>query len=174
MDIQAFNAIASRLRPALRDAAGRWLADAPRGCDEPDDIVQDTLLRLWSVRESLDSYRSIEALAMVAARRMAIDAIRRSGARPAESLTAEADAIDPSTLPDEAADEAFNASLVSALLARLPDRQAAIVRMHHADGLSNTEIAELTGMTEGNVRTALSRGRRRIRELYLSSSSTAI
>lgn len=66
MDITGFNTLASQLRPRLHEAASRWLAEAPRGCDTPDDVVQDTLLRLWAVRDTLKSYQSVEALAMVA------------------------------------------------------------------------------------------------------------
>ncbi len=56
MDITGFNTLASQLRPRLHEAASRWLAEAPRGCDTPDDVVQDTLLRLWAVRDTLKSY----------------------------------------------------------------------------------------------------------------------
>ena len=65
MDIDSFNAMASRLRPRLRTAARRWLSDAPRGCDEADDVVQDTLLRLWTLRDRLDGYDNPDAVAMV-------------------------------------------------------------------------------------------------------------
>lgn len=169
MDIYSFNAMASRLRPRLRTAARRWLSDAPRGCDEADDVVQDTLLRLWTLRDRLDGYDNPDAVAMVTARRLAIDAIRRTGCRPAESLAEDVARESTDLAPDEALDSEMCETLASKLLARLPDRQAMIVKMRHSDGLEPSEIAALTGMTEGNVRTLLSRGRQRLRELYLST-----
>lgn len=52
------------------------------------------------------------------------------------------------------------------LMAMLPDAQQAIIRMRHVDGLNNSEIAAIIGSTDGAVRTALSRARMRIAEIY--------
>lgn len=169
MDITGFNTLASQLRPRLHEAATRWLAEAPRGCDTPDDVVQDTLLRLWAVRDTLESYSSVEALAMVSARRTAIDAMRRSASRPAGTIDDHIDLETDFPAPDDAADLSIAEALASRLLIRLPDRQALVVKMRHADGLEMAEIASLTGMTEGNIRTLLTRGRQRLRQLYESS-----
>lgn len=171
MDINRFNTLASHLRKPLHQAAERWLSNAPRGCDTPDDVVQDTLLRLWAIRDRLEGYESVEALAMVAAHRLAIDAMRRSASLRADSLD-EAICGELSDLsPEDSADNALSEQLASQLLASLPDRQALIVRMRHSDGLELSEIAALTGISEGNVRVLLSRGRARLRQLYLSQVS---
>lgn len=171
MDIYRFNAMASRLRPRLRTAALRWLASAPKGCDEADDVVQDTLLRLWTLRDRLDCYDNIDAVAMVTARRLAIDALRRTGCRPSERLDEDCQQASDEMMPDEVADAGLGEALASQLLSKLPDRQAMIVKMRHADGLEPAEIAVLTGISEGNVRTLLSRGRQRLRQLYLSTTA---
>lgn len=172
MDIRNFNNLARSIGPRLRSAASRWLADAPRGCDTPDDIVQDTLIRLWSIRDRLDGYRDPEALVMVMGRRIALDALRHIGARPSALLTDEIAAPDSAPGPDRLADTAIAEELASSLLDTLPSRQALILRMRHADGLELGEIASITSMTEGNIRVLLSRGRTRLRELYLSSTRT--
>ena len=134
-------------------------------------MVQDTLLRLWAVRDTLKSDQSIEALAMVAARHIAIDALRRSSSRPKGVFD---DRLDPEAnllAPDEAADLSIAEALASQLLSRLPDRQALVVKMRHADGLELAEIASLTGISEGNIRTLLTRGRQRLRQLYELSTA---
>lgn len=172
MDIYSFNTLASSLRPRLRSAAARWLSDAPRGCDAPDDIVQDTLLRLWAIRDRLSEYESVEAVAMVAAWRVTIDALRRTGSYQTDTIEPTMELESDTLAPDTEADLSISEKLASDLLTRLPDRQALIVKMRHADGLELSEIAALTGMTEGNVRTLLSRGRSRLRQLYLSSISS--
>lgn len=167
MDTKSFNIFVTRLRPALRQQAARCLANAPRGCDSPDDVLQDALLRLWTVRERLSGYESADAVAMVVTRRTAIDAMRRSGAHISEVIGPDTEAISDSDAPDAAVELSVAESLASQLLARLPERQAMIVKMRHSDGLEISEIATVTGMTEGNVRTLLSRGRSRLRQLYL-------
>ncbi|MDE6488217.1 MAG: sigma-70 region 4 domain-containing protein [Paramuribaculum sp.] len=56
------------------------------------------------------------------------------------------------------------------LMASLPEAQQRVVRLSSVGGCSNDEIAELTGFSPANVRTLLSRGRKRIRELFIKYS----
>ena len=67
-----FEALVSRLRPAIYRTAITMTRDA----DTAEDIAQDTLLRLWQLRDRLDGYRSVDALAGVIARNLAIDHLR--------------------------------------------------------------------------------------------------
>lgn len=172
MDIASFNALVTRLRPRLVSAASRWqLRSSTRGYETADDIVQDTMIRLWAIRDRLESYNSVEALAMVVARNIAIDHLRRDGQQPTDPLAEGFEPIDNLVSPDVMADLSVSEHLASQLLSRLPDRQALVVKMRHSDGLELDEIASITGMTEVNVRTILSRGRKRLRELYLSTTT---
>ena len=47
------------MRPALLRMAIRFLENS----DEAEDAVQDALLKLWFLRDRLDQYRSVDALA---------------------------------------------------------------------------------------------------------------
>jgi RNA polymerase sigma-70 factor (ECF subfamily) len=53
--------------------------------------------------------------------------------------------------------------LVHESIARLPDAARAVVTLRDVQGLSTTEVAELLGITEANVRVILHRSRARIR-----------
>ena len=44
--------------------------------DEAEDVVQDTLMRLWIKRTKLSSYRSIEAFAMIITKNLCLDMLR--------------------------------------------------------------------------------------------------
>lgn len=63
----------------------------------------------------------------------------------------------------ESADEL---RLLRTLLPQLPDNQRKAVELSAFSGCSNDEIAELTGESPANVRQLLSRGRRKLKELY--------
>ena len=41
------------------------------------------------------------------------------------------------------------------------------MKMRHVEGMEIGEIAEIMDMTEANVRVVLSRGRQRVREMFL-------
>jgi len=49
-------------------------------------------------------------------------------------------------------------------LGRLSEPQRSIVLLRHVEGLSCREIGEVVDMTEGSVRVALHRARRRLRD----------
>ena len=67
MDRKEFETIVPALRDRIVSLVGRMVPPGS-GSDMAEDVAQDTLLRLWSRRDTLDSYRSVEALAMVMAR----------------------------------------------------------------------------------------------------------
>lgn len=60
------------MRPALLRMAIRYLEDS----DEAEDAVQDALLKLWFLRDRLDQYRSVDALAIVITKHLCINRLR--------------------------------------------------------------------------------------------------
>lgn len=160
MERKEFEILSSRLRPAIYKMARRVTGSE----DDADDVAQDVLLKLWCMRERLDEYRSVEALAMVMSRRMSIDRLRQSRGVPLEDI----ERLEETPSPEEALMRYEAEAETDSLLATLPDREQAVIRMKHIDGMETSEIAALIGTSEVNVRVALSRGRRRIKDLFLT------
>ena len=73
MEQMEFETLIRRIRPRLHQEAFRHLLD----CDEAEDVTQETVLKLWVMRQELNQYRSIEALAVVMARRIALTRKRK-------------------------------------------------------------------------------------------------
>jgi len=48
----------------------------------------------------------------------------------------------------------------------LPENQRRVVMLSGIAGLSNSEIKKATGLSDDNVRVLLSRGRKKLRELF--------
>ena len=165
MERKEFETIVPSLRDRIVSLVGRMVPSGA-GADMAEDVAQDTLLRLWARRDTLDSYRSIEALAMVMARNRTLDLLRAAQTGRLTSI----DGIDsPDTHPNPheslEADEAE--SRMSDILRSLPSAQQALIRMRHTEGMEIDEIAALTGSSPGAIRTALSRARRHIKDLFL-------
>ncbi len=147
------------LRPSLMEQAQRLL---PR--EEAEDIVQDTLCRLWLLRHRLYAYRSRDALARTVLRHLALNRLRDTR-HTAALLDTRAEVPDLADVTDDT-DERLAAVL--SLVDRLPDRQQTILRMKHIDGLEVPDIARLTGCSPEAVRMNLSRARRQIRDQFLT------
>lgn len=167
MERKEFETIVPSLREDIVRMVGRlvpsgemsWLAD---------DVAQDTLLRLWSRRDSLDSYRSLQALAMVMARNRTIDLLRRDHTASHVSI----DGYDsPDTAPDphESMETDEADSRLRDIMTSLPSAQQALIRMRHVEEMDIDEIAAVTGSTPGAIRVMLSRTRRHIKDLFLNN-----
>lgn len=62
----------------LRVSAVRSAAAAGIGVEGAEDVAQDIMLRLWTLRDNISSARHARGLAVVAARNRALDMLRQS------------------------------------------------------------------------------------------------
>ena len=149
------------MRPSILRLAMHYTEDE----DEAEDVVQEVLLKLWFLRERLESYRNIDALAMVITRHLCLN---RKRERHLEKVPLEEgkaiigeDSPEWMIIQEEKMDEILK------LIAGLPDLQQAVLRMKHVEGFEVEEIARLTGSNPIAVRTNLSRARKKVREEFL-------
>ena len=120
---------------------------------EAEDAVQDTFLRYLETRPQLRDSEHEKAWLL----RVIINACRsRLRAAKRHPLT-ELLASYPAHGPEESA-------VVEAVLA-LPPRERTAVHLFYYEGYSTQEIAALTGLREGSVRSRLTRARTRLRQV---------
>ena len=165
MERKEFETIVPSLRDRIVSLVGRMVPSGA-GADMAEDVAQDTLLRLWARRDTLDSYRSIEALAMVMARNRTLDLLRAAQTGRLTSIDG-LDSPDTHPNPHESLEADEAESRMRDILRSLPSAQQALIRMRHTEGMEIDEIAALTGSSPGAIRTALSRARRHIKDLFL-------
>lgn len=129
---------------------------------EAEDAVQNLYMRLWEQKERLDDLVSPKEYCLRALKNICIDRWRRMRARDEEVDFVE-EISEANAPPDTEREEAEE--FVEHFLATLPERQQRVMTMQ-MQGNSIEEIAEVTKLTEGNVKVMLSRIRKRFRELY--------
>ena len=161
MNASEFEILARSLRPRVLRSIRRILDQ-----EDAEDIAQDTMLRLWNIRESLDDYQSVEALGMLMARRLALNYQR--GHKPGRFGELDETYTQVSSPEDEMIARQ-TAQRVDSILAGLPDPMATLIRLRHIEGYDNSSIAALLGSSEGAERTALSRARRRVADIFANS-----
>ena len=129
---------------------------------EAEDAVQNLYVRLWEQKERLDDLVSPKEYCLRALKNICIDRWRRMRARDEEVDFVE-EISEANAPPDTEREEAEE--FIEHFLATLPERQQRVMTMQ-MQGNSIEEIAEVTKLTEGNVKVMLSRIRKRFRELY--------
>jgi RNA polymerase sigma-70 factor, ECF subfamily len=125
---------------------------------DAQDVAQEALIATW---EQLDRFRAESSfrtwLYQIVTRR-ALNKITRR--RDTESLDVLGDPADPGAEPAAQAERNFAVDAVTDALAALPFPQRAAVVLHHFEGLSYAEVAEVTHSSVPAVRSHLFRARR--------------
>jgi RNA polymerase sigma-70 factor, ECF subfamily len=129
--------------------------------DEAEDVVQDTLIRLWENAARWTPDARVSTWLHRVCYNRAIDSLRRRRAFVDETaLEGLADESEPA---DAALVRTETALSVAAAIERLPARQRTAVLLFHVQGLPQRESAEVMGVSETAFESMLARARRRLR-----------
>jgi len=135
--------------------------------DEVEDLVQESLLAIHNKRHTYDVDQPLTAWVHAIAKYKLVDLLRRRASR--ERLT---DPLDDETDFFSSADsEASEARRdLGKLLGQLPDRQRLPIVHTKLEGLSVTEAAQLTGMSESAIKIGVHRGMKALAALIRGAS----
>ncbi len=159
MNLQEFQIKVYPLKNKLFRFAKRMLDQT----EEAEDIVQEAFIKLWNRRDKLDEYRSVEALAMITIKNLCLDKIK-ARRYPVESMDNHRQFLE--NIPDEVKyDHTDMIHKIHQAIKLLPEQQQMIIHLRDIEGYEFETIAEITEMNENAIRVALSRARKRIREL---------
>lgn len=175
-DLAAFNALVGRHERAVYSVALRYL----RSPDAAEDATQDAFIRAW---QSIDTYRGggaggFRAWVLRIAANRSLDLLRAGARRSEESIDARLERDDSSWEPeasDESAADLVSRGELSRVLERAlgqlqPDQRLAVM-LSDVHGHSYDEIAEISGVALGTVKSRINRGRARLREILLTDEA---
>jgi RNA polymerase sigma-70 factor (ECF subfamily) len=167
-DVESFNALVRMYEGRVYNLGFRMLGDT----DSAADASQEAFL---SAFRNLRSFRggSFRSWLLRIATNVCYDVLRAKKRRPAVSLDASDPDADDSPLqiadhhesPDDLAIRRELAIAIQAGLAHLPEDQRLVVVLSDVQGLAYEEIAQITNTNLGTVKSRLSRGRARMREI---------
>lgn len=166
MDLQSFKQHIIPVQARLFRLAQMFL----RNREEAEDATQNVLLKLWTNRQKLESYQSVEALAVQMTRNECLDRIkshnRKKMAYDFDMTEVKANQVSPY----KAVENADSASLIGKLITELPEQQKLVLHLRDVEEYSFEEIEKVTGLSAANIRVILSRARQRLRENYLKDN----
>lgn len=176
-DLPAFNQLVARHERAVFNVALRYM----RSRELAEDVTQDTFVRGW---RSLDSFRNDAGegfrawLLRIAANR-ALDVLRASSRRPADSLDSRLDDEERNWEPEGRDETPLDFAVRDDLGSRLehalgqihPDQRLVII-LSDVHGHAYEEIAEIAGVPVGTVKSRINRGRARLREVLLADAAS--
>ena len=168
-DVESFNELVRLFEGRVYNLCYRMLGDA----DSAADAAQDAFL---SAFRNLRSFRggSFRSWMLRIATNTCYDALRVRKRRPSVSLDMEADdelassplqIADTAESPDDFAQRRELAAAIQDGLTALPDEQRIVLILSDIQGLAYEEIAQITNSNLGTIKSRLSRGRARLREV---------
>jgi RNA polymerase sigma-70 factor (ECF subfamily) len=134
--------------------------------EEAEDSVQDTLLKLWTKKDELENFQSVEAFAMTVTRNLCLDKIK-SKAFQVERLPDQPISISVQNDPSEVMEYADMAGLIRRIVDELPEQQRSILQMRDIEEMEYEQIAEVLQMNVNAIRVNLSRARKKVRDTVL-------
>ena len=140
---------------------------------EAEDVVQETLIKVWNRRSQWEEIESIEAFALTVCRNLSLDKIKRMG-NDHDSLDDSAhDSPDSSSSsnPEEQTMARDQVALVRQLIDRLPEKQRSVIQLRDIEGKSYREIANIMCISEEQVKVNLYRARQTIKKKFSETDS---
>lgn len=130
--------------------------------DDARDAVQDLYIKLWNSKDSLNNIINPRAYGLTLLRNICIDRLRQRQSRRNEEITPET-AV--STESDSNAIGQEEVIRLKEALAKLPHRDAAVMRYRFFKDMEINEISKLTGLSHVNIRVIISRCRQTLKKL---------
>ena len=133
--------------------------------EEAEDAVQEVLLKLWTRRNVLENYRSIEALAMIITKNLCLDKLKSHHHQKTMGMDGKEAITDVGT-PYHKTELSDSINMIHRLLRQLPEQQRLVMHLRDIEEYSYEEIEKITGMCVNNIRVTLSRARKSVRENF--------
>jgi RNA polymerase sigma factor (sigma-70 family) len=138
--------------------------------EDAEDLCQDVFLRVFRDIKTFRGDAKLSTWIGSIAYNVCVDYIRKKGREKVYPTDDLAPVMRGITAPDTTSSNMNRSDLkliVHAVIAAMPVHYRTVITLYHLDECSYREIAEITGMPEGTVKSYISRAREIIREKVL-------
>lgn len=156
----------------LKDPLFRLALRITQNREEAEDVVQETMIKLWNRRERWDEIENIESFAMTICHNLSLDHLKRMENQHASldddtfALPFREGAGVGSTTPFDHTVTQDRIALVHRIIDGLPEKQRACVQLRDIEGKAYRDIATILSITEEQVKVNIFRARQAIRQQF--------
>lgn len=139
---------------------------------DAEDIVQETMLKVWSRREQWAEIDSMEAFCLTICHNLALDRVKRMSRQTSTSL--DSDTLDRADYsydsdPEEQTVQRDRLQIVRQLMDTLPEKQRICIQLRDVEGKPYKEIAAIMAITEEQVKVNIFRARQTIKKKFIEN-----
>ncbi len=168
--IEAYEILVNRFKDPLTNYVYRFLGEK----DISTDIVQDTMIKFYLHKDSYKSFAKFSTWIYTIAGNLARNELKRRKRRVIHSLNNNDDDSEKRNLqiedkafisPERYTDGEIKAKYVEKALKKLKPVYREVVILRDVQELSYEEIAEITNLSIGTVKSRINRGRKHLQKL---------
>lgn len=165
--IEAYEILVSRFKDPLTNYVYRFLGDR----DICTDIVQDTMIKFYLHKDSYKSFAKFSTWIYTIAGNLARNELKRRKRRTIFSLNNDDEEkkvqIEDNSFvsPERSTDSQMKGEIIQKALLKVKPVYREVVILRDIEGLSYEEIAEITELSIGTVKSRINRGRKHLQEL---------
>ncbi len=140
--------------------------------EEAEDAVQEVVTKLWANMTHIATLSNIEGYAMTMTKNYCLDRLKSKQAAQLRLVHFKHDSATNSL--DKQLNARDSVSMVMDFMKSLPSQQQLILQLRDIEQYEFDAIAEITELSEGAVRVALSRARKKIKEQLIKAHQHGI
>lgn len=165
--LEAYEILVKRFKDPLTNFVYRFVGDR----DACTDIVQDTMIKFYLNKDSYKSFAKFSTWIYTIAGNLAKNELKRRRRRTILSLSNDDEdrtiQVEDKKFvaPDRAADSEIKGEIVQKALMKVKPVYREVVILRDVEGLSYEEIAEITDLSIGTVKSRINRGRTQLQKL---------
>ena len=135
--------------------------------EEAEDVVQDTMIKVWNARDRWQELDSIEASSLTIARTLSIDRIKKMDNQNDSLEEQTTERLDEtSSTPSERMIQKDKLDIVRNIINELPEKQRSCLQLRDIEGKSYKEIADILSITEDQVKVNIFRARQTVKQRF--------
>lgn len=135
--------------------------------EEAEDVVQDTMIKVWNTRDRWQELDSIEAYSLTIARNLSLDRIKKMDNQNDSLEEQTTERLDEtSSTPSERMIQKDKLSIVRNIINELPEKQRSCLQLRDIEGKSYKEIADILSITEDQVKVNIFRARQTVKQRF--------
>ncbi len=134
--------------------------------EEAEDIVQETLIKVWNQRDKWQQLDSIEAFSLTIARNLSLDHIKKMDNQSCSLDDEKEERPDTTSTPSERMIQQDKLDIVRRLMDELPEKQRSCLQLRDIEGKHYKDIASIMGITEEQVKVNIFRARQNIKQRF--------
>ena len=150
----------------LKDKLFRLALRITLNREEAEDIVQDTLIKVWNSRDKWQQIDSIEAYSLTVARNLSLDRIKKMENQNGSLEDEKTERPDTTSNPSERMIQKDKLDIVKRMIDELPEKQRSCIQLRDIEGKAYKDIALILGITEEQVKINIFRARQTIKQRF--------